>query len=392
MTTPVSPPKVRRWSWRSQAFRGLVYQAVALAVIGFAIWYLAHNTLINMRERGIQSGFDFLTQTAGFDIGESLFPFDSSEHYWKAFLVGLVNTLRVAVLGILLTTLIGTLIGVGRFSRNALIRGLCSAYVEFFRNVPILLQLLMWYLLFTELLPDTLEPWVIGPTFLSKGGLSYPIPIWTLGHALAVVGLFAGVVAAWLYRRWAFRQFEATGRIRSMFWVPVVIVLAGGVLGWLVGGAPMAMNAPKQGEFAVEGGGSLTPEFMAVLLGLTVYTAAFVAEVVRAGIQSVARGQSEAASALGLGRGQEMRLVMLPQALRVIIPPLTNQYLNLTKNSSLAVAIGYPDVVSIANTALNQTGRAVECIAIVMIIYLCTSLITSLLMNWYNARAAIKER
>lgn len=392
MTTPASPPKTNRWSWRSQAFRGLVYQAIALAVIGLAIWYLAHNTLINMRERGIQSGFDFLTQTAGFDIGESLFPFESSEHYWKAFLVGVVNTLRVAVLGILLTTLIGTLIGVGRFSRNALVRGLCSAYVEFFRNVPILLQLLMWYLLFTELLPDTLEPWVIGPAFLSKGGLSYPIPIWAFGHVMAVVGLVLGVAAAWFYRRWAFRQFEATGQMRSMFWVPVLIVLVGAVLGWLVGGAPMAMNAPKQGEFAVEGGGSLTPEFMAVLLGLTVYTAAFVAEVVRAGIQSVARGQSEAASALGLSRGQEMRLVMLPQALRVIIPPLTNQYLNLTKNSSLAVAIGYPDVVSIANTALNQTGRAVECIAIVMIIYLCTSLITSVLMNWYNARAAIKER
>jgi general L-amino acid transport system permease protein len=197
---------------------------------------------------------------------------------------------------------------------------------------------------------------------------------------------------AWVYRRWAFAQFEATGKLRSMFWVPVAMVVAMSLLGWLLGGAPTELNSPRRGEFAIEDGGALTPEFMAVLLGLSIYTAAFVAEVVRAGIQSVSRGQAEAAAALGLSKGQEMRLVMLPQALRVIIPPMTNQFLNLTKNSSLAVAIGYPDVVSIANTALNQTGRAVECIAIVMLVYLTTSLTTSLLMNWYNERAAIQER
>jgi general L-amino acid transport system permease protein len=385
-------PAKKKWSWRSQAFRGVVYQILALSVIGRALWYLGHNTLINMRERGIQSGFDFLGQTAGFDIGESLYPFDSSEAYWRAFLVGVTNTLRVALLGILLSTLIGTLVGVGRFSRNALVRGLCSAYVEFFRNVPILLQLLMWYLLFTEVLPMSSEAWQVGSVYLSKGGINFPIPIWATGHAVAVLGLVAGMVLAWLYRRWAIARFEATGQIRSMVWVPIVIVLASGVVGWLAGGAPADFNSPIKGDFAIENGGALTPEFMAVLLGLTVYTAAFIAEVVRAGIQSVALGQSEAASALGLSRGQSMRLVMLPQALRVIIPPLTNQYLNLTKNSSLAVAIGYPDVVSIANTALNQTGRAVECITIVMAIYLSTSLLTSLLMNWYNSRAAIKER
>jgi general L-amino acid transport system permease protein len=202
----------------------------------------------------------------------------------------------------------------------------------------------------------------------------------------------AGLLLAWLRRRWARIQFEATGQPRSMFWVPLAIVLAMSLLGWLLGGAPLEANYPSKGEFAIENGGALTPEFMAVLLGLVVYTAAFVAEVVRAGISSVPLGQSEAAAALGLSRAQEMRLVMLPQALRVIIPPMTNQFLNLTKNSSLAVAIGYPDVVSIANTAINQTGRAVECIAIVMLVYLTTSLSTSALMNWYNARAAIKER
>lgn len=390
-TTPL-PPKIKSWSWRSQAFRGLVYQVLALSLLALGLWYLGHNTLLNMRERGIKSGYDFLVQTAGFDIGESLMAFDSNESYLKAFWVGLSNTLRVALLGIVLTTVMGTLVGVGRFSRNALVRGLCMAYVEFFRNIPILLQLLMWYLLFTELLPDAQDAWQAGSVFLSKGGLSFPVPIWAAGHAWAAVGLVAGLMLALIYRRWAVAQFEATGRVRSMFWLPLGLLLAMGVLGWLLGGAPTATRVPVKGEFAIEEGGALTPEFMAVLLGLVLYTAAFVAEVVRAGIQSVALGQSEAAAALGLNRNQEMRLVMLPQALRVIIPPMTNQYLNLTKNSSLAVAIGYPDVVSIANTAINQTGRAVECISIVMLIYLTTSLVTSGFMNWYNARAAIKER
>jgi general L-amino acid transport system permease protein len=391
-TTPKSPPKKKSWSWRSQAFRGLIYQLVSVGVIVAVVWFLAHNTLYNMKIRGIQSGFDFLTGPAGFDIGESLFTFDSAQPYWQAFLVGLSNTLRVAIIGIILTTLLGTLLGVGRFSRNALVRGVCYSYVEFFRNVPVLLQLLMWYLLFTEALPAAADAWTVGPFFLSKGGLSFPIPVWATGHLWALAGLVAGVMLAMVYRKWAFKQFEATGKLKSMFWVPVAICLGAGILGWLAGGAPTAFDSPVKGEFAIEKGGSLTPEFLSVLLGLSIYTAAFVAEVVRAGIQSVARGQGEAAAALGLNPGQSMRLVQLPQALRVIIPPMTNQFLNLTKNSSLAVAIGYPDVVSIANTALNQTGRAVECIAIVMLVYLTTSLSTSFLMNWYNTRSAIQER
>jgi general L-amino acid transport system permease protein len=389
---PQTPPKKNNWSWRSQAFRGLVYQVVAMAVIAAVVWFLAHNTLTNMRVRGIQSGFDFLSQAAGFDIGESLFPFDSAQPYWQAFLVGVTNTLRVAVLGIVLATLLGTLLGVGRFSRNALVRGLCLSYVEFFRNIPVLLQLLMWYVILTEVLPASTDAWAIGPFFLSKGGLNYPIPVWGTGQLWAAYGLLPGVLLGWVYRRWAVRQFEVTGKPGSMVILPALIVLLTSVAGWAMGGAPTDFNRPIKGEFAIENGGALTPEFLAVLMGLTLYTASFIAEVVRGGISSVARGQSEAASALGLDRNQEMRLVMLPQALRVIIPPLTNQYLNLTKNSSLAVAIGYPDVVSIANTALNQTGRAVECISLVMLVYLTTSLGTSLLMNWYNSRAAIKER
>ena len=390
--TTTSPPKKRSWSWRSQAFRGLIYQVIALGAVALGVWFLASNTMHNMQVRGIQSGFDFLAGPAGFDIGESLYPFDSSQSYWHAFGVGLSNTLRVAIIGIILTTILGTLLGVGRFSRNALVRGLCYSYVEFFRNVPVLLQLLMWYLVFTELLPAADEAWTLGPLFLSKGGLSFPRPIWAAGHLYGLIGAVLGIVLGVMWRRRAQRRFEATGRMGSRVLVPLLLVLACALVGWIAGGAPAQFDVPIKGDFSIENGGALTPEFLSVLIGLTVYTAAFVAEVVRAGIQSVARGQSEASAALGLSPGQTMQLVALPQALRVIIPPMTNQFLNLTKNSSLAVAIGYPDVVSIANTALNQTGRAVECIAIVMLVYLTTSLATSLLMNWYNARSAIKER
>jgi general L-amino acid transport system permease protein len=388
-----APPRRRDWSWRSQAFRGVVYQLIALVVIGLAVWYLASNTLENMRVRGIQSGFDFLQSPAGFDIGESIIPFDALEPYWKAFLVGVLNTLRVAVIGIVLATVVGTLLGVGRYSRNAIVRGLCYGYVEFFRNVPILLQLLMWYLLLTELLPPLHEAInVAGLVYLSNNGFKFPVPVWGLGQALAAVGGAVGIVIAWIYRRWAIRQFELTGRVRSLVLVPLAIVFAASILGWIAGGAPTAWSVPTIDGFIVAGGATATPEFLAVLLGLVLYTAAFIGEVVRAGIASVSHGQVEAAGSLGLSKGQAMRLVILPQALRVIIPPMTSQYLNLTKNSSLAVAIGYPDVVSIANTALNQTGRAVECIAIIMAVYLTTSLSTAAFMNWYNKRAAIRER
>lgn len=388
-----APPRRRDWSWRSQAVRGVVYQLIAVAAVGLVVWYLAHNTLANMAARGIQSGFDFLRTPAGFDIGESLVPYDALDPYWKAFLVGVLNTLRVAVIGIVLATILGTLLGVGRFSRNAIVRGLCYAYVEFFRNVPVLLQLLMWYLILTDVLPPLSEAIsVAGIFYLSNNGFKFPVPVWGLGQALAGVGGALGIVLAWVYRRWAIRQFELTGRARSLVLVPAAIVIAAATAGWIAGGAPTAWSVPRIDGFLTAGGATATPEFLAVLLGLVLYTAAFIGEVVRAGIGSVSHGQVEAAASLGLTKGQSMRLVILPQALRVIIPPMTSQYLNLTKNSSLAVAIGYPDVVSIANTSLNQTGRAVECIAIIMAVYLTTSLATAAFMNWYNKRAAIKER
>ena len=382
---------VRREVWYAKSARKSRLRSLGL--IGLAAWFLADNTLQNMRVRGIQSGFDFLSSPAGFDIGERMVPYESNDPYWMAFLIGVLNTLRVAIIGIVLTTILGTLLGIGRFSHNALVRGLCYAYVELFRNVPILLQLLMWYLFLIQALPPAGQPTaVMGLFYLGAGGLSYPVPVWGLGQRLAAAGALAGVVLAWLWARRARLHFEQTGQPRPVLLPALAMIVAGVLAGWVVGGAPTDWNIPQPGGFSIEGGSSLTPEFIAVLLGLTLYTASYVAEVVRAGIASVPLGQGEAASALGLSKGLQMRLVALPQALRVIIPPLTNQFLNLTKNSSLAVAIGYPDVVSISNTAINQTGRAVECISIIMLVYLTTSLGTSALMNWYNKRAAIKER
>jgi general L-amino acid transport system permease protein len=331
---PAPPAKERSFSLRSRAFRGLVYQLLAVIVVVLLVWLLVSNTLANMRLRGIQSGFDFLTQPAGFDIGESALGYDGASPYWKAFLVGLINTLRVALIGCVLATVLGTLLGIGRFSANALVRGICYGYVELFRNIPLLLQLLMWYLIFIEVLPLPLDALSIGKAiFLSKSGLAFP---------------------------W----FTSSGQLE-----------------W-----------PMRVDEQIQGGATLSPEFLALLLGLVLYTAAFIAEVVRAGIASVPKGQQEAGASIGLSRSKTMRLIVLPQALRLIVPPLTNQYLNLTKNSSLAVAVGYPELVSIANTSLNQSGRAVECIAIIMLVYLLLSLATSLLMNWFNRRVAIKER
>ena len=327
----------RAMNWNSRRSRGLIYQALLVGMLLCMLAWLLTNTLSNMQARGIRSGFDFLGDNAGFDIGESLLAYDASQPYWKAFVVGLLNTLRVSLLGIVGCTLLGTLIGVGRVSHNALARGLCYTYTELFRNIPLLLQLFMWYVLLVEWMPDSETPlhWA-DLAFLSKSGLTLP----------------------WLSS-------------------------ADGVWRWDV---PVWQNGN------VTGGASLSPEFVALTWGLTLYTAAFVAEVVRAGLLSVPRGQIEAAHSIGLSPALTLRLVVLPQAMRLIVPPMTNQYLNLIKNSSLAVAIGYPDLVNISNTALNQTGRAVECIALVMAVYLTLSLLTAAAMNAYNRRVVTRVR
>ena len=391
MSTP--PPPKRQWSWRSQAFRGLVYQILAIVGLAIAVGYLMSNTFANMRARGIQSGFDFFLQPAGFGIGESLIEFDSSQNYIVAYLVGLSNTLRVALVGLVLATFLGTMIGIGRLTQNTLVKSLCASYVEITRNIPLLLQLFMWYFAMTELLPPIEEPLKpLAGVFFSKNGLQYPLPVWEPGHWGTLIGLCVGIGAWKLWSRRVTQHFEATGQTKPSFLPGLGLFIVCGVIGWLAGGFPSELDIPEITEINVVGGGSVTPEYLTLLVGLTVYTSGYIAEVVRAGIQSVSFGQHEAAVALGLKRTQELRLIQLPQAMRVIIPPLTSQYLNLIKNSSLAVAVGYPDLVSISSTALNQTGRAIECIALVMLIYLSLSLITSALMNIYNRRMRIKDR
>jgi general L-amino acid transport system permease protein len=389
---PLPPKKRRSISWNSREGRSVIYQVVAIASVVAMAWLLVRNTLRNMRERGIQSGYDFMGQPFGFDISETLIPYEVMSTYWTAFSIGLLNTLKVAIIGIVLATILGTLIGVGRFSANFLVRKLCYGYVEFFRNVPIYLQLLIWYIVFTEVLPSFEEAWQFGHFYLSKNGFAFPWPVWKLGQTLALIGLVLGVVASFLYSRKAQRHFDQTGQQRPVIGVSLALMGGLAVAGWLAGGAPTGWDLPIKGDFQIENGGVFSPEFGALLLGLVLYTASFIAEIVRSGIASVSLGQHEAAASLGLNKAQSMRLVVLPQALRVIIPPLTSQYLNLTKNSSLAVAVGYPELVSIANTTLNQTGRAIEALSIVMLVYLTLSLITSALMNWFNASAAIQER
>ncbi|MDI9335604.1 MAG: ABC transporter permease subunit [Gammaproteobacteria bacterium] len=387
------PPKKKfSFSWNSKEGRSVIHQCISVFVLLVVVWILFRNTLASMKLRGIQSGYDFLLDPFGFDISEHLLGYSANSSYLVAFAIGLLNTLKVALVGIFLATVLGTMVGVGRFSTNWLMRKICYGYVEFFRNIPIYLQLLIWYLLFTEILPNFSDAWQAGNFYLSKNGVSFPWVVWQLGQTLALLGLFLGLVFSYIYARRASRYFDQTGIERPVKTVGVGLILGLSLLGWFLGGAPNQWNVPTLGEFQIEQGIALSPEYLALLIGLVIYTAAFIAEIVRSGVSSVSLGQIEAASSLGLSKGQSMNYVILPQALRTIIPPLTSQYLNLTKNSSLAVAIGYPDLVSIANTTINQTGRAVEALSLVMLVYLTISLLTSLLMNWFNTNALIKER
>jgi len=375
-------------------FRSIAYQFVLCAVVGFLVYGATRNAIDNLARAQIASGFGFWNTTAGFDISQTLIEYSArGSTYGRAFWVGLLNTLLVAGLGIIFATILGFIIGISRLSSNWLLSKVAGGYVETIRNLPLLLQLLFWYNAVLKALPDIRESIVVGGVYLNNRGLFLPEPIFKSGFGAVAIAALVGVAGSTAFYLWARKRQERTGQQAPVFWVTLGLVLGLPLAVFALVGFPLGFDFPKAGRFNIAGGVEVLPEFAALLFGLSVYTAAFIAEVVRAGILAVSRGQSEAAYSLGLRPGPTLRLIVVPQAMRVIIPPLTSQYLNLTKSSSLAVAIGYPDLVQVfTGTVLNQTGQAVEVVAITMLVYLVISLTTSLLMNIYNSRMALSER
>ncbi|MGB6117051.1 MAG: amino acid ABC transporter permease, partial [Mesorhizobium sp.] len=356
-------------------------------------WWIVDNTMTNLRRAGISSGFDFLNARSGFDISSSMIDYSSDSNNGRALVVGLLNTLLVSILGIITATIIGFVIGVGRLSNNWLINKICMVYVELFRNIPPLLVIFFWYFGVLAVLPQPRESIDLPlGAYLNSRGLFLPRFLWESGAWLVLAGLVVGIVLSWFVARRAKARQQATGQQFPVVWTSLGLIIGMPLLAFAAAGFPLTLQFPELGTFNLTGGFPIAPEFLSLYMALSFYTASFIAEIVRAGILGVSRGQNEAASALGLRSGQALRLVVIPQAMRIVIPPLTSQYLNLTKNSSLAVAIGYADLVHIGGTILNQRGQAVEIVIIWMVVYLGLSLLTSLFMNWFNARVALVER
>ena len=375
--------------------RGWVFQIVLAVLIVYLAFEGWTNMNANLRAAGIASGWGFLGTNAGFAISQSLIEYSqASSTYGRVYLVGLLNTLAVAFVGIIFATIIGFIVGVARLSKNWMISRLATVYVESLRNIPLLLQIFIWYFGVLRLLPQPREGFDFGPLgLLNNRGFFAPKPVWGEGAAFIFYAFIIGCVIAWAIGRWARARQMATGQIFPSFLVGLGVIVFLPLVVFFAMDAPLSWDIPKMGGFRPSGGMTIIPEYIAMLVALSTYTASFIAEIVRAGILAVNRGQTEAAHALGLRNGPTLRLVIIPQALRIIIPPLTSQYLNLTKNSSLAVAIAYPELTSVfAGTALNQTGQAVEIISLTMLTYLTISLVTSLFMNWYNNRVALVER
>ncbi len=378
--------------WNDRDVRAVILQAVLLALVLLLGFFLFNNAQTNMAARGLQLGFGFLDRSAGIPIGEYLISYTPADSYSRALTVGLLNTLRVAIIGCAITTLLGVFLGVMRLSDNPLLSGLVGGYIEIVRNTPVVLQLVFWLVVFQQLphVREALNP--VPGVYLSQRGLIIPSIDWNTGLQLMLLGFAIAIAACVVTIRRARAHQAKTGEIRRVWHFCLgYLVLIPWALS-MTASQPVTVSMPVLMGFNFQGGATLSPEFAALTTGLVVYTAAFVAEIVRSGIQAVGKGQWEAARALGLSNGRIMRLVILPQALRVIIPPLTSQYLNLTKNSSLAIVIGYQDLFSVSNTSINQTGQAIEVIFIMMTVYLGLSLITSAGMNWYNSRVALKER
>jgi len=386
------PKRPLRLSWGDERLRGIVWQVIVVGVVGTIFWWLWQNTAHNLEVRRIATGFGFLGREAGLPIGESVIDYSPTDTYLRALTVGVLNTLKVAVIGIILATILGTLVGIARLSRNWLLSKIAGTYVEVIRDLPLLLQLLFWYTILQGLPGPRQAMNPATGVFLSNRGMKLPFIEWGPAHWWALLALVLGIGLTWFYVKAARAKQYRDGQPRKVWPAALAFIIGLPLAVWAAFGAPFTPDIPELRGFNFRGGITVSPEFFALLLGLVTYTAGFIAEIVRAGIQAVNLGQWEAAQALGLKRGEILRMIVLPQALRVIVPPMTSQYLNLTKNSSLAVAIGYQDIVSIANTTLNQTGQAIEGIAIIMLVYLTISLSISLFMNWYNAKIALVER
>ncbi|MBN9670415.1 amino acid ABC transporter permease [Roseibium aggregatum] len=382
--------------------RGYFYQAVLIVALVVSGYFIVTNTIANLERQNIASGWDFLENTAGFGTNQSLVEYSETSSYGWAIFVGFLNTLLVAVVGIFFATVVGFIVGVARLSNNWVISRIAYCYVELIRNIPLLLQIFFWYFAVLRAVPGKRDKWsfFFDTVHLNIAGLRGPKPIWEPGAEWIGFALILGIIASIVVSRWAHKRQDQTGQQFPVFWTAVGLIVGLPVLTYLVTGMPMHLEHPNFVEtgpilrrgFELNVGINVIPEFLALTAALSIYTASFIAEIVRAGIQAVSHGQTEAAHALGLRNGPTLRLVVIPQAMRVIIPPLTSQYLNLTKNSSLAVAIAYPDLVSMGGTVLNQTGQAIEVIGIWMAVYLSLSLITSAFMNWYNQRMALVER
>jgi general L-amino acid transport system permease protein len=373
--------------------RGIFYQAVVFFALVVFVWWIVGNTIENLRRANIASGFGFLYGRAGFDISQSLIQYSSDSTFSRALLVGFLNTLLIAVTGIFTASVIGFLVGIGRLSKNWLIRKISTVYVEVFRNIPPLLVIFFWYLGVLSVLPLPRDSYHLPfGSYLNSRGFFLPRLIWEPGSWLILLGLALALAMSWFVRRRARQRQAATGQQFPVFWTSLGLIIGLPLLAFFAAGMPLSLEFPRQSTFNLTGGFEIKPEFLALYLALSFYSASFIAEIVRAGIIGVSKGQTEAAGALGLRPGQILRLVVVPQALRIIIPPLTSQYLNITKNSSLAIAIGYPDLVAVGGTILNQTGQSIEVVVIWMVVYLGLSLVTSVFMNWFNARMTLVER
>src|SRR5664279_1145617 len=392
---PAGSPPARVAFYNDPKVRSIAYQVALCAGVALLVYVAASNAITNLERAHIASGFGFWHNTAGFDISQTLIEYSAqASTYGRAFWVGLLNTLLVAALGIVIATILGFIVGIARLSKNWLVAKAATGYVETIRNIPLLLQLLFWYNAVLKALPEMRDSYkVLGGVYLNNRGLFTPEPIFGPGFHWVVIACAVGIAASIGFYVWARKRQEKTGQQAPVFSVALALVIGLPLVVLALAGFPLSFEFPQAGRFNISGGIEVLPEFAALLFGLSIYTAAFIAEVVRAGILAVSRGQTEAAYSLGLRVRPTLRLIVVPQAMRVIIPPLTSQYLNLTKNSTLAVAIGYPDLVQVfTGTVLNQTGQAVEVVAITMAVYLTISLATSLLMNIYNSRIALVER